>query len=339
MIFAPKYTLQKTSICCYTLKAMKNWIKRLLSGVAIGVGSAIPGVSGGTIAVIFRVYESIIWAISNFIKQFKKAIVILIPILLGIVIGIIPTMILMDKALESFLFGVICVFAGFIVGSLPKIAKELKCEKVNSYYIVVLALAFVITAGLGILSIVRQSDTKELFENPEVWFYFVMIPVGMAASVALVVPGISGGMILILFGFYKPLITNTTETAKECLSGDWSNFGPQFGILACFGVGVVVGFIIASKIMNYFLTKYHTATFYGIFGFVIGSLVALFLNNDIWEYYMIWADGNYLAIRKEIEIPVGIVLFIICAILSYLLIRYENNREIEESENKEKPEN
>ena len=66
---------------------MKAWIKHLLSGIAIGVGSSIPGVSGGTIAVILHVYEKIIWAISNIFKKFKEAIIILLPFLVGVVIG------------------------------------------------------------------------------------------------------------------------------------------------------------------------------------------------------------------------------------------------------------
>ena len=159
---------------------------------------------------------------------------------------------------------------------------------------------------------------------------------GMAIGTAIIVPGISGGMILILLGFYSPLIETTVGTAKNCLAGDWSNFGVQFGLLACFGVGVVVGFFLASKLMNFFLKKYHTATFYGIFGFVLGSLISLYINNDIWNYYSVWAEGTYYKTPKEIEIPIGIVLFIICLILSYLLVRYENKKEIEDS-NKENP--
>lgn len=315
---------------------MKNWLKRLLTGTAIGVGSAIPGVSGGTIAVILHVFEELVWAVSHIFKEFKKSFFILLPIVIGIVIGIVPTIILMDKALESFLFGVICVFAGFIAGSLPKITKELKTEKPKVSYIVTFIIAFIITVGLGVFSVIRKGDVGELFINPQFWFYLVMIPVGLVSSIALVIPGISGGMILILLGFYAPLINNTVDTAKSCLEGDWSNFGPIIGILACFGIGVVIGFFLASKLMNFCLNKYRVTTFYGIFGFVTGSLISLFINNDIWEYYEIWANGSYAKIPKEIEIPIGIALFIICLILSYLLVRYENKKELEDT-SKENP--
>ena len=92
---------------------MKTLLKRLLAGIGIGIGSAIPGVSGGTIAVIFGVYEKIVWAVSNLFKFFKEAFRVLLPTLLGLVLALIPTVYLMDKALYGFVFGVICIFAGF----------------------------------------------------------------------------------------------------------------------------------------------------------------------------------------------------------------------------------
>lgn len=312
---------------------MKTLLKRILAGIGIGVGSAIPGVSGGTIAVILHVYESFIWSISHLFKEFKKAIVILLPIVLGIVIGLVPTIILMDKALEGFIFGVVCVFAGFIVGSLPKITAEVKGKPVKPIYIIILVAAFLITIGLGVGSVVAKSDVSVHFANPEVWFYIILIPVGLIASIALVVPGISGGMMLILVGFYKPLINSTVDTAKACLAGDWSHFGIQMAILGCFGIGVIIGFFLVSKLMNFLLNEFHDATFYGILGFVLGSIIALFINYEIWEYYTLWAEGGQGFLKKEIEIPLGIALFLICMVLSYLLVRYENKHSVKEEEN------
>lgn len=301
---------------------VKNWLKSLLAGIGIGVASAVPGVSGGTIAVILKVYEKLIWAVANIFKEFKRAIIILIPIILGLIIGFIPAFFLMYEALKGFVFGVICIFAGFIIGSFPQITKEVKNVEPSKKQIIILVITFVLTVLIGVLSIVIKADVSSLFDDPKWWLYIVVIPVGILASIALVVPGISGGMILILVGFYAPLITKTGEIVKECFSGNWSHFGSQVGIICCFAVGVIVGFFIVSKLMDRLLGKYRTTTFFGIIGFVLGSIIALFLNFEIWQYYLNWSTGGQGFVAKEIEIPLGIALLVIVAVLSYLLTKY-----------------
>ena len=110
---------------------MKTFFKKLFAGIGIGVGAAIPGVSGAAIAVIFKIYEAIIWAVNNIRKQFKRAMSTLVPVLLGIIIAIIPCVIIFNKALESFVFGTVCAFAGFLIGSLPSVKDEIKGEKIT----------------------------------------------------------------------------------------------------------------------------------------------------------------------------------------------------------------
>lgn len=309
---------------------IKNFIKTLLAGMAIGFGSAVPGVSGGTIAVIFGVYKKIIWAVSNIFKKFKESIIVLLPTLIGVVVALIPTIVLMFYALDYFLFGIVCIFAGFIIGSFPGIKDEVKGVKPNHKHIIVLVIALLIAVGLGVASALGNADLAEYIFNAPIWMYFVMIPVGLVASVALVVPGLSGGMILLLMGFYKPLIDFAKITLSDCLHGDWSNFGSLVGIVGCFAIGAVVGFYLVSKLMHYLLAKHHDITFYGIMGFVIGSVIALFYNYNIKEHYIDWSNGT-AAVPLYIEIPIGIVLLIVTIILSYLLVRYKRKIEAQEA--------
>ena len=318
---------------------VKNWFKTFFAGMAIGFGSAVPGVSGGTIAVIFGVYEKIVWAVSNLFKFFKEAFRVLLPTLLGLVLALIPTIYLMDKALYGFVFGVICIFAGFIIGSIPGITDEVKDVKPTYKHIIALVVALLIAIGLGVGSVLAKADVSGYFygETPA-WFYFILIPVGFIASVALVVPGLSGGMILLLMGFYHPLISYTTDTAKACLKyGDWSNFGSLVGILGCFFVGVVLGFFFISKLMHYLLSKHHDITFYAIIGFVIGSVAALFFNFEIYSYYQVWAAGTYIYMPLYIEIPLGVVLLVGAMIGSYMLVRLKRKKELENKQKEEIP--
>ena len=309
---------------------IKEWLKNLLAGMAIGAGSSIPGVSGGTIAVILGVYEKLIWAVSNIFKAFKKAVIYLLPMVLGMVLAIIPMVYLMDKALNYFLFGIVCLFAGFIIGSIPGITDEVKNVPIKKSYVITAIITLVIAIGLGVGSVLVKADVSSNLINPQWWMYIVLIPVGFIASIALVVPGLSGGMLLLLLGFYKPLIETTVSTAKNCLAGDWSNFGQQLAILVCFAIGVIIGFFLISKLMHFLLNKYREITFYGIIGFVIGSTIALFYNYEIYEYYLKWGVGA--TTPMAIEIPIGIVLLILSCIGSYLLVRYKRKIDAKKEE-------
>ena len=306
---------------------IKEWFKTLLSGMAIGFGSAVPGVSGGTIAVILGIYEKIIWAVSHLFKHFKEAFRVLLPTLLGIALALVPTIYLMDKALNGLLFAVICVFAGFIIGSIPGIKDEVKDVKPTYKHIICLVIAGLIAIGLGVGSVLAKTDVSSYFYAAPVWFYFVLIPVGFIASVALVVPGLSGGMILLLIGFYTPFIEVTTDTVKNCLSGDWSGFGSLVAMFGCFLVGILLGFYFISKLMHFLLAKYHDLTFYAIIGFVLGSVIVLFYNFEIYGYYVMWSLGGQGYLKMYIEIPLGVVLLIGACILSYLLVRYKRKVE------------
>ena len=309
---------------------IKEWLKNLLAGMAIGAGSSIPGVSGGTIAVILGVYEKLIWAVSNIFKAFKKAVIYLLPMILGMVLAIIPMVYLMDKALNYFLFGIVCLFAGFIIGSIPGITDEVKNVPIKKSYVITAIITLVIAIALGVGSVLVKADVSSNLINPQWWMYIVLIPVGFIASIALVVPGLSGGMLLLLLGFYKPLIETTVSTAKNCLAGDWSNFGQQLAILFCFAIGVIIGFFLISKLMHFLLNKYREITFYGIIGFVIGSTIALFYNYEIYEYYLKWGVGA--TTPMAIEIPIGIVLLILSCIGSYLLVRYKRKIDAKKEE-------
>ena len=305
---------------------MKNFLKRLLSGIAIGVGAAVPGVSGGTIAIILNTYDSIITAVSNIFKRFKESIIVLIPILLGVVGALIPCIILFDKLFEGMLFIMICIFAGLMMGSLPKITSEVKNEKRTKPATIAFIVCLIIGLAIGVCSVflADKVDIKSHFLNPEWWFYLVMIPIGVIGSFALVVPGISGSMLLLILGFYTPLI----EIASSFIKGQATNPGSVIGLIGCFGLGVLLGFFFTSKLMSRLLNKYHLTTMYGIIGFIIGSIIVLFYNHTIVTYYTkMFNNGAWM--KWYIELIIGIICLIAFTICSYLLLRYSKKKQKE----------
>lgn len=308
-----------------------NWLKRLLAGMGIGVGSAIPGVSGATIAVILKIYESIIWAVNNIKSKFRDAFTILLPIVLGAILALVPCVILFDLALEKFVFGIMCIFAGFILGSIPGINDEVKGVKPTKKMKIVFVIGFVLVIALGLLSVFiggKIDLTKHFMEMP-FWMYLVLVPIGFIAAVAFVVPGLSGSFILLILGFYKPLLECTVEWGKQIIGiGEYgqsfANVGKFFGMLGCFILGVLIGVVVISKIMAKLFLKNRHATYFAIIGFVLGSVFTMFFNQDVYGYYQAWAGqiSEYSpALPIYIEIPLGIVLLVAATTLSYLLVR------------------
>ena len=177
------------------------------------------------------------------------------------------------------------------------------------------------------------------------WLYLVLIPVGALAAVALTVPGLSGSLILLIIGFYRPLVDTTVLWLKEIFGvGDvtqsFAHVLPLIGVIGCFGIGCLIGVVAVSKVMNILLRKFRKQTFFTIIGFIGGSVFVLFFNHEIYNYYRVWANpnlGTSLNIKQimpiYIEIPVGIVVLALCAFLSYLLVKSQRKKQASENNN------
>ena len=322
---------------------MKQFFKRLLAGLGIGAGAAIPGVSGAAIALILHVYHDIIEAINNFRKKFGWAIKVLIPILIGIMIAVIVCIIVFHLAFEYCMFALICVFAGFLIGSFPGVTDEVKGVQISKKHIIAAVIAGIFVISLGILSVVlgsKGSSVSQAFIEMPIWLYFVLVPVGAIAAVALTVPGFSGSLILLILGFYRPMMDCATQWGKEIFGAgttqSWAHFPQLLGMVGCFGLGCLIGVVLISKLMSLLLKKYHDVTYFAIIGFILGSIVVLFFNYDIYNYYRVWAGSVIENINPVmpiyVEIPVSLVILGGSAFLSYLLVKY-NRKNTPEKDN------
>ena len=309
---------------------VKEWFRRFFAGMAIGTGAAIPGVSGAAIAVIFRVYEDIINAVNNFRKKFGWAFAILLPILIGCLIAVGICIVLFHLAFRHLMFVLMCLFAGFLIGSFPGITDEVKGEKINKKAVILMVIGAVFVIGLGIASVFSGLNVSSLFETLPWWLYLVLIPVGAVAAVALTVPGLSGSLILLIIGFYRPLVDNAEGWAKELFHGDFSHTGALFGVIGCFALGCLIGVVVVSKIMNILLKKWRKETFFTIIGFIAGSVFVLFFNLEIFNYYRVWAGQAVENVDQIMpmwaEMLVGFVVLALCAFGSYQLVRAQRKK-------------
>lgn len=290
-------------------KSIKEKALDLVKGLAIGVSFIIPGVSGGTMAVILGIYDKIINAINNLVKKFVASIKILLPIALGAALAILICWYPFKLAFEHIMLVMVSLFAGFIIGGMPGIIDEVRNVKIKPIYIVVASIAIILSVALGILSVLMELNIQSLYDSRPWWLYIIIVLVGIIASFALVMPGISGSMILMVLGFYTP----TLNLIDNFLS--WTNIGPSLSILACLALGVVLGVILASKIMAFLLSKFRVGTFYAIIGIIIGSLIAIYYNFEISEYYIRVGFRWWEILLSVLALLAGVAV-------SYILVRY-----------------
>lgn len=276
-------------------------------GLAFGTAVIIPGLSGGTIALVFGAYKKIVDAVNDlFTKRFWKNLLILLPFVIGAVIAVAALIKPFSLAFKYCLFSVICLFGGFILGAIPGVHDQVKDEKASKKNIIQFAIGLFVAGIIGILSVIFKSYDLifNLFFERQWYLYLIIAAAGFISSTGLIVPGFSGSMLLMIIGFYHPVL----ELAL------FENFWSDFTLLLAFAVGVGIGFIFFSKLMHKLFTFHLRSTLFVVLGFLFGSLISIFFNSQMFMYYT-KPEGMPLY-----DIIIGPLAFIIGVVLSYLLV-------------------
>lgn len=274
-----------------------------LKGIAIGVSMIIPGFSGGTIAVLMNIYDKILEAITGIFKHFKASLFVLIPLVIGAIVGFGGLVFPLKYGLSNIPLVIVSLFVGFIIGGIPFIYKKVQ-GKENLLSIIIGLIAMGLVIGL---CFIKKSDSIVLSTiNVGMWFYLLLA--GFLSSVALVAPGISGSMTLMVLGVYTPLI----ETLSSILS--FKNLSHNLLIMLPVGLGLIIGFVVMSILMKYLLKKHTTSTYFAILGFIIGSIVTI--------YYVTITDKQYPVKFDALNIILSIVVLIIGIALTFFIERY-----------------
>ncbi|MDE7083454.1 MAG: DUF368 domain-containing protein [Clostridia bacterium] len=292
---------------------VKEFFKNAGLGAGIGIAMIIPGVSGGTIAVLFNVYDKLIGAISDLRKDFKNSFFYLLPIVLGALVGIAAMFFPLSWAITNAPLPTVLLFAGLMVGSCPKLFKDTYKKGFKLTDIISAVLPFIVVVGIGCISVLGVNGVipylgqADLSSDMPVWGYFVLVLIGAVASCALVVPGVSGSLLLLIFGYYQPILDAVSSLA--------TSFGHSLLVLALFAVGLVVGFFTIAKLMKFLLKKFPRGTGWAILGFVFGSIPAIFLTE---EFTTAAVDG--------VQIAIGAILCLAGVIASFALTAYAEAR-------------
>ena len=323
------------------MEKKNNWLIDFLKGSSLGTG-ILPGVSMGTVGLIVDIYDKMISNVDNLRKkgQFKKSFINLIPIFLGLAIFTVLLMIFWDSiASEYFPFLTICILAGFVIGGFPLLYQEIKGNKPTFAGILRLGISFLVTAAIGVAAFImsyyffhNQTAETTFFQNMQMavyypfdapWIYPILFAMGLVSAIASIVPGVSGAMIMFITGLYNPIISILIDKNVSVLINFQSYFSELWwakvsGLLVLV-LGILIGFVATSAIMKKMLASHRVGTFQIVCGFVLGSLVSMFFNNDMYSVYFGWDSFNW-------QMVVGPLALIGTMFLTYYLIKRQQNK-------------
>ncbi len=277
----------------------------VVKGFFIGIANVIPGVSGGTIALILGIYEKLISSIGNIYKNLKENILFLLPIIIGMGLSIVTTSKVVSYSYSNFPLPTLMFFVGLVCGGIPMLIKNVKGKKENkqlSSYII-LILTFLSVIFMASYKFIFSINSEVSFASMNIGSYLILFVIGIIASATMVIPGISGSLVLMILGYYYPII----ETINSLFKGDFLH---NAIILGVFGVGVVIGIVLISKLLELLFKNYKTKTYFGVLGFVFASVIAIPLSACF--------ELNTIIFNVE-HIIIGLVMIVIGTMISYKL--------------------
>lgn len=252
-------------------------IKTILKGMVIGVANIIPGVSGGTMAVAMGIYDKIIHAATHLVSEFKKSMQVLIPIIIGAVIAIVVGAKIIGFSLEKAPIQTNLFFIGLILGSLPLMAQKVKGKKIEISHILAFLIFFVIVVAFSLMG---EEEGKAADLSLSLLGILKLFGVGVVAAATMVIPGVSGSMMLMLMGYYNPVLNTINSFVSNLADGNIAGLWSDCGVLIPFGIGVVVGIFAIAKIIEQIFEKFPMQAYWAIIGLIVASPIAIILLND-----------------------------------------------------------
>lgn len=265
-----------------TSESLFSLLKNILYGLIIGAVMLIPGVSGGTTAIILGIYDQLVAAVASFFKNVKKNLLFLGSVALGGVIGLVFCAKLLLMLVELWEVPMLCLFAGAIAGSFPLLVR-----KSHGGFSVRSVLFLLIGFGLALATAFVPSDLFAI-DGHGARDFCILFLLGLPLAVALILPGISFSSILAVFSLHTRFMTALQPKTFDLM------------FLLPLGLGLVAGVLLTTRLLEKAMNRHPGPTYFCIIGFVLGSVLEIFRS-------MPHVPGG-------LEIPAGILLFLVGAV-------------------------
>ena len=256
------------------MSSVVHLVKETARGIVIGVANIIPGVSGGTMAVSMGIYDKLIEAVTDLRKSFKKSLLFLLPYLIGAALGIVALSFVVRHSLQTWPLQTAGLFIGLIIGGLPVILKNFRGAKINIGHVVKLIAFFLLVIFMSLNKDIESTAT-DFNLNPIM--IIQLFAVGMIAAATMIIPGVSGSMVLMILGFYNGIISNISQFIKALLSFDMAGITHGLGVFIPFGIGILIGIALIAKLIRWLFANAPISTYAAITGLILASPIAIMI--------------------------------------------------------------
>lgn len=248
---------------------MIETVKLFFIGIILGVANVIPGVSGGTLAVVFNVYDRLINVISLNVKKIISEWKFLLPLALGMGAGIIGFSKILTFLFENYPMQTNLFFVGIIAGSIPLVYRKIKSsmqeisEKSKKPYLSTIICFLVALAIMIVMTVFKDfSGSSVIYTELSGSLFLLLLVSGALGAVAMIIPGISGSFLLLAIGTYATVI------------GSVSDF--NIPLMIPTAIGILLGLFFGAFLVRTLMKKVPTQTYGSILGLVIGSIFTVF---------------------------------------------------------------
>ncbi len=254
------------------IKNLKEWILNFINGFCMALADSVPGVSGGTVAFILGFYDKFIGSLDSLfrgkMKEKKSALLFLIKLGIGWACGFIIAALVLGSIFNEQIYNISSLFIGFIIFAIPIVIYEEREALKKNYLNVLFALiGIVFVVAITLLNPASGQGISVHVDNLGIGLIAYVFFAAMIAISAMVLPGISGSTLLLIFGLYVPIMS----AVKEFLHMNFS----YFPILCVFGLGVITGIVLFVGLIRKALENFRPQTIYVIIGMMIGSLFSI----------------------------------------------------------------
>ena len=292
---------------------MRKIFRDFINGLVFGATHIIPGISGGTIAVVMGFYFELIDLINHFFRDLRKSLKFAIPLLIGFATGLIILSSIILSLLTKYSFPTFLFFIGLIAGIVPHVyMRVVECgQRLKRSNIMLSIIPFVALSCISLL----KADNDEIFSAVDIYekinltYMIYIFTAGVISAAAMIVPGFSGSFVLLLMGIYNIAIYSISSIGH--LAADFSNYSLMLNIcmvLVPLGLGILAGIIFMAKLLKKLLIKYQRLVYSVILGLLLGSIFALFIEP------MVYRSGF-----STLMVIAGIITFILGTLASYFM--------------------